>query len=167
MIKKYLILILLLSFSTQFIFPKKSIAQNIKVTDSDCIICPQFVPDCKESEHLVNQTCKKCAHCEPAANETCEKCVLHSQCKPGNICKDNCCIPRTYKTKTTAPKVKSLKKTIENKISCKTPCGIKCCNKKEKCITVDQCKGEKIVCKLPTLKFCSNKGFENLKGRID
>ena len=33
-------------------------------TGEECIICTQVVPDCKENEILIPQSCNKCAHCE-------------------------------------------------------------------------------------------------------
>ncbi len=32
---------------------------------TECVICAQFMPECKPNERLVKQTCKKCAYCEP------------------------------------------------------------------------------------------------------
>ena len=104
-----------------------------------CIVCPQFVPECGPNEILIPQTCKQCAHCE--------------RIKP--LVKDD------IKQK----KVKDKKKD-PGKTECKKQCGLKCCKENEKCITIDQCKGRKKLCKLPTLQYCSTKSPEPLRGRL-
>ena len=58
---------------------------------SDCIVCPQFVPDCKPNEKLVNQTCERCAHCEPvlepsSTNPGCTVPCGSKCCKEGQRC---------------------------------------------------------------------------------
>ena len=124
----------------------------------DCVICPQFVPDCKVDEKLILQSCKECAHCESINSPTtsdCQKCTFHFQCPSGNICKDGCCTSSAAKEKV---------KGKEEKI-CKNTCGLKCCKTNEKCITIDQCKG-KPSCALPLLQYCSAKKPEPLRGRL-
>lgn len=97
-----------LFFSISFIFLFSSlICTNIctlytqaQTDDTDCIICSQFVPECRSSEKLIRQTCKQCAHCEPvlplAASSKllaeCQKCTFHFQCPRRNICSNDCCI---------------------------------------------------------------------------
>ncbi len=38
--------------------------------ETECIICPQYLPECKEDEVLINQTCQKCSHCEKKQKAT-------------------------------------------------------------------------------------------------
>ena len=77
-------------------------------TESDCIICPQFVPDCSEGEKLILQTCKQCAHCEPEISSPtlspstsdpiiCTKCIIHAQCPHWHKCTDGCCVLRPHR----------------------------------------------------------------------
>ncbi len=91
-----------------------SYAQTEKGTDSDCIFCTQFVPECTEGEKLVPQTCKKCAHCEPIENNEQKiedskqkdlstditkphQCIIHAQCPHWHKCIDGQCILRPHR----------------------------------------------------------------------
>ncbi len=84
-----------------------SCAQPEKDTESDCIFCTQFVPECNENEKLIPQTCKQCAHCEPAVEEKQEtlsadttnstECILHAQCPHWHKCIDGQCVLRPHR----------------------------------------------------------------------
>lgn len=180
-IKPRKIIPILISFNLFFLSTNSllSSAQLQEDKDSNCVLCAQVVPECKENEKLILQTCEKCAHCEPIAEstKTCKKCKFNFECPRGNFCKDECCVERTLSTKG----LKNIKKIIEHDKSlkssipptdsiinngCKNPCGDKCCNLRQKCIVIDQCKERKTKCSLPVLKYCSTKTPEQLKGRI-
>ncbi|GEM_PF-5112502 len=142
-------------------------AQQLEDKDSDCILCTQMVPMCKPDEKLVLQTCKRCAHCEPVEEKSaeCVKCRFNFDCITGCVCKNECCTERSLKTKG----LKAIQKIIDKKDSipgCKNPCGIKCCNHRQKCIVIDQCKERKTKCSLPVLKYCSTKVPEPINGRL-
>lgn len=156
-------------------------SQSLTDDDSECIVCTQVVPDCSENEELVLQTCEACAHCKPKESdkkEDCQKCKLHAECEEGYACINDCCIPKMQiylKKLEKEEKENLLKKKVRNKLlkmfknsnndNCKNPCGLKCCNKNEICITIDQCQGEAGKCKLPILKYCASKIPEGLNGR--
>lgn len=145
-------------------------AQLIGNKDSDCILCSQMVPLCKPDEELVPQTCHKCSHCKPIESKTtdCVKCRFNFDCITGYVCREECCIERALSSK----RQKGIRKIIEDSKSsidingCKNPCGIKCCNHRQKCIVIDQCKGRKTKCSLPVLKYCSTKVPESVNGRL-
>ena len=83
-----------------------------------CIICAQFIPECKPGEVLVPQTCDKCAHCEPSSSPTsssgagsvCETLCGKKCCKSGDVCKviDRC----KKKQKCKKPLIYKCKKSI-------------------------------------------------------
>ena len=111
-----------------------------KTTES-CIFCTQTVPKCKSNEKLIKQTCKKCAHCKKVD-------------------------PLLKGKKTSTKKVKSSKRTQEINSKCQIACGLKCCKKGQKCITIDQCKEKSKPCKFPVLKFCNTREPDHLHGRL-
>lgn len=175
---KLITLIFFIFFLQLLLIISTTKAQIISDSETNCIICAQFVPDCGPNEVLVLQTCEKCAHCESIdltktsqkEKKDCKICRFHFECTPDQICKEGCC---TYKTKKEIKqrKTKKLKMMISEALTpkpqnCKTPCGYKCCKPSEKCIVIDQCKNIKTKCKLPTLRYCSPKEQENLKGKI-
>lgn len=79
-------------------------AQLIGEENTDCIVCAQVTPECKENERYVPQTCESCAHCEPidvpkiiqtptASLSDCQKCKFNFECKPKDKCINECCTP--------------------------------------------------------------------------
>lgn len=164
-------------------------SQSLTNGNSECVVCTQVVPDCSENEELIPQTCEACAHCKPKEQDVkkdCQKCKLHAECEEGYACINDCCIPKMQiylrnlnkeeKENLLKKKVKKeIKKEKLNKLlkmikktnndNCKNPCGLKCCNGGETCITVNQCQGQTGKCKLPILKYCSSKIPDGLKGR--
>ena len=97
-------------------FSSCSNAQTEENLPTDCVICPQFVPECGQNEVLIPQTCEKCSHCEsftppetestpqpeiidiipeptPASEKAvnCQSCQFHAQCPAGSKCVNDCC----------------------------------------------------------------------------
>lgn len=167
--KRILITILLTSLSL-YLYSSclDANSQRLNSKDSECILCTQMVPLCKEDEELIPQSCHKCSYCKPIEEKSteCIKCRFNFNCKTGYICRDGCCTERSLSSK----RQKAIRKIIEDSkstiISCKNPCGIKCCNHRQKCIVIDQCKGRKTKCILPVLKYCSTKVPEPINGRV-
>ena len=116
-------------------YPLISSAQTEESLPTDCIICPQFVPECGPNEVLIPQTCEKCSHCEPlippeeqttpqpetieitpesssssTEQANCQKCTFHVDCPQGNKCVNDCCELKPKKQK----KYANLKESSES-----------------------------------------------------
>ncbi|GEM_PF-6117645 len=115
--KKFKFIILTLSLLL-FLYSNLLIsnAQTEENLPLDCVICPQFVPECGPNEVLIPQTCDKCSYCEsftppktqitpqpeiiniipestPASEKTanCQSCQFHAQCPARSKCINGCC----------------------------------------------------------------------------
>ncbi|OGI19968.1 MAG: hypothetical protein A3B68_00290 [Candidatus Melainabacteria bacterium RIFCSPHIGHO2_02_FULL_34_12] len=141
---QYIFLFLFILFISDLNLSKAQILEGEgEGKNAECILCTQVVPDCKENEKLVFQTCDQCAHCEPidlasptptsTLEETkgdCQKCLIHAQCQTGQLCINDCCAqnPKRQKKVIIKPCIKSC--TSQKQCSQNQICRNKCCVKK-------------------------------------